>query len=68
MTLIKSFQPFGRGPTTERIDSKHSKTTVYYKTGEVQAVFEFVNGKVSKATYYHKTGEVKDIVYPPPFL
>ena len=34
------------------------QATLYYKTGEVKEVQEFVNGKKTKTTIYNKAGEV----------
>lgn len=36
--------------------------TIYYPTGEIEAVGEVVNGKLSKSTQYYKTGEVEGVI------
>jgi len=49
MALVISFQTFA---TTET-------KTLYYSTGEVKEVDEYVDGKSSKVTGYRKTGEAE---------
>ena len=46
----------------ESVDGKKSKVTFYYKTGEIEEVYEYVDGKLSKSIhYYYQDGKVKEV-------